>query len=181
MAKDEDFDFDDSEDIKGRNFLSDDDDMGQPVMASDNLKFLQDNQTEIFHVIMSLKRKTLGTDGKYRSQKGMKPMLNNKGIQYIKTILDSSLTKISSLSTFSEDDVSDRATSMTFAIIDNFQLNFKNYDIEKGDLSTIVRILNNLVYSHYSRARLGADKKFLSGVYGVTEHVTRKETDSVRM
>lgn len=155
-------------------------DMDPPILEPDNIRYLQENQPEIFNFIMTISGKIRSKDGKYVSS-GMKPMMNNRGVMDIYSMLNGVLVKIISLGSLRPDEANVRTNSTIKPFIMRLGANQTEYEVDKYHMSTIVLMLENLIYLHFTRAIGRGEANLLRGIYKVNENIKGDDAASDKL
>lgn len=108
------------------------------------------------------------------------PLVNDVGLRDMKAYLESYLNKNMYLSEFDEFEIAEMVKETMLSIIGELYSNYKEYSIERQNLSMIVNIMFNYIYSAAKRAEGGAEKRFISTINKVIEHKMSKIDDPMQ-
>lgn len=157
----------------------------QPIMTSNLDDGMLQYQIESNEIIDEIEHLLKGEALNYNQgsgdinwvSKGIgRPLINDKGINSVVTILKSHLTKIFVLSDFEEEDVRNITISVGENIIDELYFNWEEYEVPSPSAaSMIVNIITHTVYATLRKGYLGNYLKFLKTAQRITEVQTFSE------
>lgn len=157
---------------------------GQPWQGQEgSLRYQIDSSDIVEEIERSLRGEVLMSDGHggfvYKVPDGCKPLINEKGINSILTILRSRLTKIFILSDLDQDQIEQITISIGRNIIDNLYYNWDLYDIQDdAGASTILSLVTDSVYATLRKGYMGNYLKFLRTTHQISEVQSRTLRDT---
>lgn len=135
--------------------------------SSTSIKYQLEFQEIIDELSMTLQSKipvtTKTNDTVWVRPDGVRPLINEKGVNNIVAILRSHLSKIFILSDLDQQTIENMTITLGRTLIDNFYFNWHEYDIQDmSDASTILHLVCNTVYATLRKSHHGNYLKFLS-------------------
>lgn len=150
---------------------------------SDLIKWQIDG-TDLLEVLLhNLKREFFDYENQQWIQvENQPPMLNDKGVYDILSMLQPRLHKILSLTNLESKDVNRMAKEIRNNVIEKLYLNYDLYECQKSDLTTIVNIVDHLVYAVLRKSFNDGQRRHLSEVtqFNKTEHYVNNNTSQNR-
>jgi len=117
----------------------------------------------------------------WRVPVGVRPLINNKGVDNIVMILRSHLSKIFILSNLEQDTIEDMTITLGQNIIDDLYYNWERYGIkDTAAASTILCLVCNTVYATLRKGHKGEYLRFLSKTTQANEvqHIMQKQASN---
>lgn len=131
-------------------------------------EIIEDIEHTIKSEVLSYNPKT--NQAEWILRKGTEPLINDKGLNAVMTILKSRLTKIFILSDFDKDDIEAISIAVGEDIIDDFYYNWNKYDIkDTAAASTILHIVTDTVFATLRKGYQGNYLKFLRTTHSIQE------------
>lgn len=122
-------------------------------------------QAVLFEIEMALRGKK-----KIKNDKGedewvipidCKPLMNEKGINSLMVEARSCINQNTILSNYNDDQISKAIIRLGNTIISKIQMNWKEWEMNKSELTTALFAVTDPAYSAYYRAKGEGEKKFL--------------------
>lgn len=162
----------------GQNFYE-----SQPVMqgmpqqghnTEGSLRYQIDSNDIVTDIIKGLRAQVFGIDNNgnpsWKTPEGIKPLINELGINRIETLLRTRLTKIFILSDLEKKDVENISLNLGRNVIDDLYYNWDKYEIEDtAAASAIVALLTDSVYATLRKGCDGTYLKFLRTTHSIQE------------
>lgn len=109
--------------------------------------------------------------------KDIKPLINESGVNSVRTILASRLTRIFALSDYDEDFIERTTVAVAEDLIDDFYYNWNKYEVrDTAAASHILHIVTDTVYATLRKAKDGNYLTYLSKT-----HITHEMQNSTVM
>jgi len=108
---------------------------------------------------------------KWKVPEGVHPLINEKGISKVMSILKARLTKIYVLSNLDEEIIENLTCGLARNVIDDLYYNWEDYDLEDdAAASLIVGLIADTVYVTLRKSSKGTYLKFLGTVHQDISH-----------
>ena len=158
----------------------------QKEKNEDLTKWQQNLKSEIELTIHDLKREVEGEDG-YKPMVGeyirtdeqgrkhykrVKPMMNDLGINMFRASIRPLTSRNLMMSNYNEDKIFVKLRSIMFTFISHLAYHYKNYEIDVGDLSIIVRMFKDIAEPAHWRCLNNGERTYLNTINKRVEAIT---------
>jgi len=138
--------------------------MGSATVSSDILVMM----LQRFHLSQNLEHQLKGEifnpATKEWDTKG-KPLLNDEGIKWVETYLTQYISIDKIVTALTDEEVSRIARDARLNVVNKFYVCYKDFDIQKSDLSPLVDIIDHFVFSNLTSSRDATLLEFMKPTY----------------
>jgi len=154
----------------------------QKEKNEDLTKWQQDLESDMELTIHDLKRQIKDKDGNYspmleftgryvevkgkkkRVMRKVNPIMNDLGINVFRSIIRPLTSRNLMMSSYSEDKIYVKLRSIMFTAISHFAYHYKNYAIDVGNLSMVIRLLKDICEPAHWRALNNGERSYLNTI-----------------
>jgi len=108
---------------------------------------------------------------KWEKMEGIKPMMNDQGINSVMADVHGLVNQLTVLSNISEEDASNLTIELGKTLTYKLAMNWKEFEVDKSNLSTIVLIITNMAYMASRRGMDQGERIFLKTAVRTTENI----------
>jgi len=116
---------------------------------------------EIEHKLRNERWQIKNSRGAWSRDPNSKPLVNDDGINNILSLISPMTSRSIILSYYEKGEIEIRLVKMLDDLCDSLKVNYKRWEIDKNNLSTIVNIIWMLVEASMKRALYGGERDFL--------------------
>jgi len=117
----------------------------------------------------------------WQRPEGITPLLDDQGINSVMADVYGIVNQITILSNLSEDDVSNMVIELGKVVTYKLSMNWKEFEIQKSNLSTIVLMVTNMCYTAGRRGMDGGERVFLKTAVRTSETIINRPNQSQQM